>query len=302
MNYASIVVLSLERPKVLRWSLKSLQDHTHYPHELIVHDDGSTDPDVMEFLLEQLSSGGISSLVLNPPGRNMAVGFALNRSLPMCLGKYIVVMDGDYQYLDGWLGEAVELLEAFPEASIVSLARSYSDKYNRRTFIKFRTQQGVTVEQRWTPGTSSIVFRRGDLVWPVGSLKLPTAEPWSLIKSLCPGVWHSGTPQPEGFQGPWCISPISPKVFHPPVSVLQGIFGIYDATGKRYRRPAHRYPLLHGEVSIPEEEALWSVDEAPLRELGVGLGNRYLLGRPSSTGFLLEVPPKYEAPLNWKRQ
>lgn len=301
IKYASVVVLSLERPKVLRWSLESLQQHTHYPHELIVHDDGSADSHVREFLLEQLASGGISSLVLNPPGRNMAIGQALNRTLPMCTGKYIASLSGDYQYRDGWLEEAVELLEAFPEASIVSLDRSHNAAYDLLTFMEYRTRQGLEAELRWAPGTSLIAFRRSDLeaVWPIEILRTPTAEHWSLVKALCPGAWHTATPQPKEFEGPWCISPIRPKVSHPPANLMQGVSGIYDPEGKLYRRPVHRCPLLRGEVPFLEG-ALWNVDNAPLLALGTGSGNRYLLGLTASTGTLLKTPLKHDAPPDWR--
>lgn len=301
IKYASLVVLSLERPDVLRWSLESLMANTGYPHELIVHDDGSMDAQVRDFLHVLLMQGRISQTVLNPPGRNTGIGNALARTLPMCTGDYIAILGGDYQYRACWLQEAVEILRVHSKVSIVSLARSSDNNFDRHTFVRYQDHTlGQRIELRWSPGTGAIAFRREDLeaVWPIPYLNTARAEQWTVIKALFPEATRDVTAMPACGHYPekWCVSPGEPKVAHPPINKLQGIFGVYDKEGNRHRRPAHRLPLLHGCVDLTEEEALWVDTGVPLRCLGNFRGNRFCLTHTASIGGHVLPPPLYGVP------
>ncbi len=231
----------------------------------------------------------------------MGIGNALARTLPMCTGDYIAILGGDYQYRACWLQEAVEILEVFPEVSLVSVAHSTSDPFDKATFTRYEKREELEIELHWCPGTSAIVFRRKDLeaVWPIPHLATARAEQWTVIKALFPlasRLRPSATVDyPETL---WCAMPVETKVAHPPVDRLQGIFGVYDYEGHRRRRPAHRFPLLHGDVDLTEEEALWVDTGVLLSHLGNFQGNRFCLTHTASIGGHVMPPPLYGVP-NW---
>jgi len=108
MDFASLAVLSYRRPEFLQRSLESLRRNTFYPHELIVHDDGS---DMNWFLLYNKTwTREISTAIINT-GMNMGVGEALHRCWSAAKGKYLAKLDADLVYTKGWLEEGVRLLE-----------------------------------------------------------------------------------------------------------------------------------------------------------------------------------------------
>lgn len=109
MNHATLCVLSYGRLDLLRRSLDSLWRNTHYPYELIVHDDGS-DKDVTDWLYSQYKWGKISFLILNG-GKNMGIGAAMHRCVDMASGEYIFKLDADLEYFPHWLEKSVAVLQ-----------------------------------------------------------------------------------------------------------------------------------------------------------------------------------------------
>jgi glycosyltransferase involved in cell wall biosynthesis len=110
MNFATVCVLSYERPDFLRDSLATMCAGAGYPLEIIVHDDGSRDPRVHELLHEQLALGNISTVISNPPGHNQGQGVALNRMFQLAAGDPIIKADQDLMYNPGWLGCCMQVL------------------------------------------------------------------------------------------------------------------------------------------------------------------------------------------------
>lgn len=102
-DYASCCILSYERPDFLTTAVATLLENAHAPLELIIHDDGSTDPRVYERLLEWQQGGVVSSIILNPPGMNQGQGTALNRMFNMASGDPIIKLDQDLVFHPGWL-------------------------------------------------------------------------------------------------------------------------------------------------------------------------------------------------------
>src|SRR6188768_3278736 len=63
-DYASLCLLSYERPDFLDNTLKSLADQPGYDYELLIHDDGSQSPDVRERLIAELYAHKKASTVI----------------------------------------------------------------------------------------------------------------------------------------------------------------------------------------------------------------------------------------------
>ena len=110
-EYASVCLLSFNRPKFVRRTIASAIGNADYPLELIVHDDGS-DEETVEVLREFHRNGVISLLMLNAPGNNEGQGIALRRMFAAATGDPIVKMDHDLEFAPGWLRLCVTLLGA----------------------------------------------------------------------------------------------------------------------------------------------------------------------------------------------
>lgn len=111
----SVCVLSYNRLEFLKESLESMVATASEPLEIIVHDDGS-DVSVVRWLVEAVTSGRISHLILNPIGHNEGQGTALNRMFHMASGDIIIKADQDLIYQPGWTKTIREILEASEDA------------------------------------------------------------------------------------------------------------------------------------------------------------------------------------------
>lgn len=111
MSYASVCLLSFNRPRLVRQTISTVIKNAHYPLELIVHDDGS-DEETIEVLREFHRNGLISLLMLNATSHNEGQGVALNRMFQAASGDHIVKLDHDMELEPGWLAASVDLLEA----------------------------------------------------------------------------------------------------------------------------------------------------------------------------------------------
>lgn len=100
----SVCVLSYNRPDFLAASLTTLRAAAQGVElEILVGDDGSTDPNVRPYLISQLEMGAISALVLAPPGQNEGVGRMVNRLWGMASGDVVAKADQDLVYHPGAL-------------------------------------------------------------------------------------------------------------------------------------------------------------------------------------------------------
>jgi glycosyltransferase involved in cell wall biosynthesis len=102
---------------VLKLSLESLRAHADLPFDLMVFDNGSC-LEVREFLQEAQTAGKIQYLILSE--QNMGVVGAWNVIFGAAPGKYIAYSDYDIYFYPNWLSTLVELLEAFPQAGMVT--------------------------------------------------------------------------------------------------------------------------------------------------------------------------------------
>ena len=153
MKFASIVVLSFNRPRYLADSITSLHSHTLFPYELIVVDDGSIDYDTIKVIQTYMKRGDgvhpypwISTAIFNC-GKNIGLGAGINRGFNVARGDYLLKMDADLRYKEGWLTEATELLDTFPEVGMLGLFHYHHDPCDHeKEFIEYRNWEGKTIE------------------------------------------------------------------------------------------------------------------------------------------------------------
>lgn len=111
-NFISLGILSYNRFNYLKETIRSAVANANEPLEIIVHDDGSADPALCEWLASLVRGGGISSLILNPIGHNSGQGVALNRLFNMAGGDIIIKCDQDLLFQPGWTLAVRDTLEA----------------------------------------------------------------------------------------------------------------------------------------------------------------------------------------------
>lgn len=131
-DYASLCFLSYNRAQFLSEAVASAKSAAGYPCEVVVHDDGSTDPSVMPMLTGMLERGEISRLVANPPGRNEGVGAAFNRAVGVATGDPVIKLDQDLVFNSGWLADVVRILDDDRSVAALGLFRYHCDPVDWR--------------------------------------------------------------------------------------------------------------------------------------------------------------------------
>ncbi len=105
------------RLEILRLVLASLQAHTTPPHEVMVFDNHSC-AEVVAELQRMQSEGQINYLILSD--RNLGKIDALRVLFSAAPGEIIAYNDDDILFYPVWLEAHLEILEAFPQAGMVS--------------------------------------------------------------------------------------------------------------------------------------------------------------------------------------
>lgn len=133
-QHATLCILSYNRPQFLPRCIETARD-AGVPLEIIVHDDGSTDGELLSYLYQAHADGLISTLILNAPGFNQGQGVALNRMFSMATGDPIVKIDHDLEFTPGWLAQANDILED-PRVGLLGLFKYWLDPVDwRKTII-----------------------------------------------------------------------------------------------------------------------------------------------------------------------
>jgi glycosyltransferase involved in cell wall biosynthesis len=134
-DHATLCVLSYNRPQFLPRCIESARE-AGVPLEIIVHDDGSTDGELLTYLYQAHSEGAISTLILNAPGYNQGQGVALNRMFSMATGDPIVKIDHDLVFEPGWMLRVNEILGKAPNIGLLGLFKYWQEPVDwRKTVI-----------------------------------------------------------------------------------------------------------------------------------------------------------------------
>jgi glycosyltransferase involved in cell wall biosynthesis len=102
--------MSYQRPAFLRTAIETALAGVDEPVECIVHDDGSTDRELLKYLYTLHQQGTVSSVILNAPGVNQGTGVAMNRMFKMASGDPIIKIDQDLIFRPDWLTKTREIL------------------------------------------------------------------------------------------------------------------------------------------------------------------------------------------------
>jgi len=123
MTFATIVYIPAlegywaQSLEVLRLFLASLGRTVHEPYEILVLDNGSC-PEVREFLVERHAAGTLDQLFLTQ--RNFGKVGGWNLLFSVAQGEMVAYSDSDVLFISGWLERSKAVLDAFPEAAMVT--------------------------------------------------------------------------------------------------------------------------------------------------------------------------------------
>lgn len=129
---------------VLKACLDSLWQNSEQPFDLLVFDNASCSP-VRTYLNEMAQAGRIQYLVLSD--KNVGKGGAWNLIFAAAPGEIIAYADSDIYFNPGWLSASLQILEAFPEAGMVTARPLRTpEKYYTNSLEWARQQPDVTLE------------------------------------------------------------------------------------------------------------------------------------------------------------
>ncbi len=111
----SVITAAYNRPDYLRQALFSIEAQTYRPVELVIVDDGSTDP--IEPVVHEFKNTTDFQILYVRQG-NAGPGAARNHGFNKSTGKYIAFLDSDDLWFPEMLAVTCECLEKYPEYSL----------------------------------------------------------------------------------------------------------------------------------------------------------------------------------------
>jgi len=133
-GFASLCVLSYERPEFFANTLASLEANTTAPYELIIHDDGSQPGLIYEYLWDSQSRDG-ATVITNAHGHNQGQGIALNRMFKMAKGDPIIKLDADLKFSAKWLESTINILNENPDIGLLGLCHYFHEPVDMRNTV-----------------------------------------------------------------------------------------------------------------------------------------------------------------------
>jgi len=130
---------------VLKACLGSLWSNTRLPYDLMVFDQASCGP-VRDFLREKHAEGRIQYLTFSDKNVGKAAGW--NYVFAAAPGEIVAYADADIYFEPGWLTALVKVLDAYPEAGMVTGIPMWSpSRHSTATFEWAKSTKGVTLKE-----------------------------------------------------------------------------------------------------------------------------------------------------------
>jgi GT2 family glycosyltransferase len=114
MSFASILLLCWERYDTMVKVLDNVLNNAGYPYQLLITDQGSKDPRVVQYL------DSLSPYYFRKNSRNEGVGKSQSQMFLRSTGDYIVLLGNDLDLDKDWLKKGVEYLDAVPNSGLAS--------------------------------------------------------------------------------------------------------------------------------------------------------------------------------------
>lgn len=127
---ASIIVVTCNRKAFCKMAITSILKNTHFPYELIILDNGSTDGTVeyLKYIEEKYPTVSVHYYLTN-----QGKAKAANHGFRISKGDYIIGLDDDVLVPKGWLTKMTNALDRTPNIGWLSfsLEKKYWKSFNR---------------------------------------------------------------------------------------------------------------------------------------------------------------------------
>lgn len=152
---------NLARSLLARRSFESLyQSVKHLPCEIILVDNGG-DVDDSRFFLEEVEKGKITHYLRN--AYNIWFGKARNQAYSFAEGEYIVTVDNDLIYSNGWLEKCIHLLEIATNDKVLSTPMRILYCHKRYTMGEVVDTDGKKYPINTFTGSNCWVMNKDDM-------------------------------------------------------------------------------------------------------------------------------------------
>lgn len=127
---ASIIVVTCNRSIFSEMTITSILRNTHYPFELIILDNGSTDGTVEYLKYIEEKHPEVSVIYYKT---NQGKAKAANHGFQLSKGDYLIGLDDDVLVPNGWLTKMTNALDQIPKVGWLSfnLEKKYWKSFNR---------------------------------------------------------------------------------------------------------------------------------------------------------------------------
>lgn len=180
MTRVAVVIPCFDDGATVRDALESLRDEE--PHELVVVDDGSTDPETLRVLGELESSG-----VRVVRRENGGLAAARMSGVEATRSPYVFPLDADDQLLPGALAALADALDAHPRAAVAWGDLRLFGAFEQHVRTPDRLDPWLLTFMSEIPGTSMV--RRSALVEAGGWSLRHGYEDWDLWLALAQRDW-----------------------------------------------------------------------------------------------------------------
>ena len=182
----SVVCIFLNEEKFLAEAIESVLAQDYDDWELLLVDDGSTDASTRIALDYAARHSGKIFYLEHPGHANRGMSASRNLGLARARGEFVAILDGDDCWLPGKLAGQVAVLDAHPDAVMVSGGhvewRSWAGGKDE-TWLSGPVTEGMTWPPRATLG-----------VYPLGRGGDPTAPMIRRKVAEAIGGWEEGFP------------------------------------------------------------------------------------------------------------
>jgi len=93
--------------------LDSIRRHTQEPYEILLVDNGSTDPGVKDYLRS------LEDIILIDLPHNISMGDASAKAVALAAGEYVLALTEDTIVTPGWLKHLIKHFNTFPEIGVI---------------------------------------------------------------------------------------------------------------------------------------------------------------------------------------
>jgi len=126
MTQCDLVLLSWNRPDLLKPCVERILTHTRLPSRLIIVDNASTDLEALQFIDR---AQGNDSVELSVVRRSQNDGFAkgMNEGLSHTNAPWICLINNDILVTEGWLSQMLEVAQTHPK---IGLLNPMSNEFN----------------------------------------------------------------------------------------------------------------------------------------------------------------------------